>query len=433
MRQSKILGGGCFREMGVAPAPFPRRLPAAAGPGLLPAGAACAQAKFRARTAICDIISMAMEKLYVIYGSKGEEMARAIMERMNIARDLELLKKDQPLICLKPNLVVAQPAQWGATTDPDLVKGVIGYLREHGYTNIAIMESAWVGDDTAVAFEVCGYRQLAAEFAMPLVDLKKDGAVAVTVDGLELEICASLLAVDYLINLPVLKAHCQTKLTCALKNLKGCIPDREKRRFHRLGLHRPIACLNKVLRSHLTIVDGIIGDLTYEGGGTPVRMDCVIGGRDPVAVDAYAAELIGYRASEIEYIGLAERLGVGCAAVGAESIVYLNRRQEARRDEPALASEAVDYLRRWILEREACSPCYAALVYALRRLKENGRLEKLPPVCIGQGWKGHAGKIGVGACTRGCRRHVPGCPPRAGEIVAALQSWLDQWPGSGSR
>ena len=212
MRQSKILGGGCFREMGVAPAPFPRRLPAAAGPGLLPAGAACAQAKFRARTAICDIISMAMEKLYVIYGSKGEEMARD-HGTDEYRPGPELLKKDQP-ICLA-NLVVAQPAQWGATTAPDLVKGVIGYLREHGYTNIAIMESAWVGDDTAVAFEVCGYRQLAAEFAMPLVDLKKDGAVAVTVDGLELEICASLLAVDYLINLPVLKAHCQTKLTCA--------------------------------------------------------------------------------------------------------------------------------------------------------------------------------------------------------------------------
>jgi hypothetical protein len=59
-----------------------------------------------------------MEKLYVIYGNKGEEMARAIMERMNIARDLEAIKKENPLIRFKPNLVVAQPAQWGATTDP---------------------------------------------------------------------------------------------------------------------------------------------------------------------------------------------------------------------------------------------------------------------------------------------------------------------------
>lgn len=365
-----------------------------------------------------------MEKLCVIYGSRAEEMARAIMERMDIDRDLASLKKGNPLICLKPNLVVAQPAHWGATTDPGLVKGVIGYLREHGYTNIAIMESAWVGDDTQKAFEVCGYRKIAAEYSVPLVDLKQDRAVTLTVDGLEIEICARLLEVDYLINLPVLKAHCQTGLTCALKNLKGCIPDREKRRFHRLGLHRPIACLNKAIRSHLTVVDSIVGDLTYEGGGTPVRMDRVIAGRDPVMVDAYAAELIGYRAAEVEYIGLAERLGVGNAAAGEDSIVYLNRRTAARRDEPALASGEVDYLRRWILEKEACSPCYAALIYALRRLKESGQLEKLPPVCIGQGWKEKPGELGVGACTRSCFRHVRGCPPRAGDIAAALQSWV---------
>ena len=32
-------------------------------------------------------------------------------------------------------------------------------------------------------------------------------------------------------------------MTCALKNLKGCLPDREKRRFHALGLTKPIAAL----------------------------------------------------------------------------------------------------------------------------------------------------------------------------------------------
>ena len=46
-----------------------------------------------------------------------------------------------------------------------------------------------------------------------------------------MEICCRALDADFLINLPVLKGHCQTAMTCALKNCKGCIPDREKRRF----------------------------------------------------------------------------------------------------------------------------------------------------------------------------------------------------------
>ncbi len=59
------------------------------------------------------------------------------------------------------------------------------------------------------------------------MDLKHDKATAVTAAGLNFTVCQTALGLDYLINVPVLKAHCQTNLTCALKNLKGCIPDRE--------------------------------------------------------------------------------------------------------------------------------------------------------------------------------------------------------------
>ena len=37
-----------------------------------------------------------------------------------------------------------------------------------------------------------------------------------------MEICEKALDADFLINLPVLKGHCQTVMTCALENCKGC-------------------------------------------------------------------------------------------------------------------------------------------------------------------------------------------------------------------
>ncbi len=50
--------------------------------------------------------------------------------------------------------------------------------------------------------------------------------------------------------------------------MKGCIPNKEKRRFHTMGLHKPIAYLNKILKQNLIVVDGIIGgDLNFEEGG----------------------------------------------------------------------------------------------------------------------------------------------------------------------
>ena len=41
-------------------------------------------------------------------------------------------------------------------------------------------------------------------------------------------------------------------------------------------------------------------------------------------------------------------------------------------------------------------------------------------ICIGRGFRGEEGKIGVGACTRGFEKSCPGCPPSAAEILRFL-------------
>ncbi|MDW7650384.1 MAG: DUF362 domain-containing protein [Bacillota bacterium] len=360
-----------------------------------------------------------MEKLYVMYGAEAEQMAYALLETMDVAGELAGMKN--PLIGIKPNLVVAQPAEWGATTDPNLVRGVIEYLQQHGFTNIIILESAWVGDSTEKAFDVCGYRKL----GVPLFDLKKDESTSFEVEGTEIHVCKKALEVDYLINMPVLKAHCQTRLTCALKNLKGCVPDKEKKRFHTLGLHKPIAALNKILRANVTVVDGIIGDLTYEGGGTPVRLNRVLASRDPVLLDTYAAELIGYGLDDVPYIRMAEKLGVGSTKL-AGRVTELNSKKEARVPESLLAGKEVENLARWIEEDQACSACYGSLIHALMRLQESGQLTKNFKVHIGQGCQTLTGTLGVGECTRNFQFNITGCPPKAKEIVSGLTEWINK-------
>ncbi len=369
-----------------------------------------------------------MHKLYIMYGDKPREMAAKILQEMNIGRDIKRLGKKEPLIGIKPNLVVSQPAEWGATTSPELVRGVIGYLHQQGLKNIIILESAWVGDSTEKAFRVCGYEDISREYQVPLVDLKKDRSREFNAAGMKIHVCGKALEADYLINMPVLKAHCQTKLTCALKNLKGCIPDKEKRRFHTLGLHKPIALLNRVLKTDLVVVDGIIGDLTREEGGTPVKMNRVIAGKDPVLVDTYAAELIGYQVEDIEYIGVAAELGVGSTRLSAESLIELNSSRDAPPAGEILASREVEQLSRWIVEDQACSACYGSLVYALKRLKEKGKLERLKQkIHIGQGFKEkEMTGIGVGLCTGKFAAGVAGCPPPAKKIVRFLEEQLDR-------
>jgi len=235
--------------------------------------------------------------------------------------------------------------------------------------------------------------------------------------------------VDYLINLPVLKAHCQTKLTCALKNLKGCIPDHEKRRFHRLGLDRPIAQLASVLPVDLTIVDAICGDLTFEEGGNPVPMGRLIAGTDPVLLDSYAASLLGLATAEIPYLTLAAALGVGSTDLSTAKLAEVN--PEAKQAGKFRLTGRAEGLARHVDERKACSACYGSLIHALHRLDEEGELKRLTRkgerIKIGQGFRGeHGAGIGVGACTRNLDYSLPGCPPTAREIKVFLQRFMKE-------
>lgn len=72
------------------------------------------------------------------------------------------------------------------------------------------------------------------------LDLQKDNWQTCDCQGMELKICEEALKLDFLINVPVMKGHCQTKITCALKNMKGLLPNTEKRRFLLWGCTSPL-------------------------------------------------------------------------------------------------------------------------------------------------------------------------------------------------
>jgi len=356
-------------------------------------------------------------EIHVIYGDNPIRMTYELLEKAQLAAEL----KPDMLIGLKPNLIIAKRASEGATTSPEIAEGVIKYLLDHGMKRIEILESSWVGDDTKRAFRVCGYEELSKKYGIPLHDLKDDGFEVKRVGELDIKVCKKALAVDFLINMPVLKAHCQTNLTCALKNLKGCIPDSEKRRFHSLGLHKPIGYLNKALRTDFIVVDAIAGDLTFEEGGNPVHMDRLIAGRDPVLIDAYAASLLGYETEDIEYIGIAARVGVGCDDLHKAKIIEHDANlKNGNQFKPTMKLQR---LANKVIAKEACSACYGSLIHALQRLADKGNLDAVrEPISIGQGFKGQpVDGIRIGQCTLKSGEGVTGCPPTAKDILDFLE------------
>lgn len=353
-------------------------------------------------------------KIYIAYGKDAKEMTLSLLERANIKDRIPKGAR----IALKPNLVVAKPAAEGATTHTGILEALIEYLYQHGHRQIAIMESAWVGERTERAFDLCGYNKLSEKYGVPLYDLKKDRTIDIDTPIGKMSVARRVTEVDYLINLPVLKGHCQTRMTCALKNLKGCLPDREKRRFHGLGLHRPIAALAAALKPALTIVDSICGDLNFEEGGTPIQTNRILLGEDMVQLDAYGCHLMGIDVHAVEYIPLAEKYGAGKMEFREGDIIQINR--SGLTEEYTRASGLVRRLIRNVQQRDACSPCFGNLVHALYRLEQEGT-SFTGPIAIGQGWQGKAfNGIGIGRCCDGAAKQLAGCPPSAEDIKRAL-------------
>ena len=332
---------------------------------------------------------MDKNQIFITSGTEYKRMTKELLEKADLQSHIGDRKKK---IGIKPNLVSPSEASWGATTHPEVVAGIIEYLKEHGFRDMVMLEGSWVGDKTREAFETCGFDRLEEEYQVP-----------------------------------VLKGHCQTKITCALKNMKGLIPNKEKRRFHSLGLHKPIAHLNMGIQQDFIVVDNICGDLDFEDGGNPVVMNRVMAACDPVLVDAYVCQMMHYEVAEVPYVKLAGELGVGCSDISKADVRFL----EDGADQRMPISRKVVELADAVEEVESCSACYGYLIPALEMLKEEGLFEKLDEkICIGQGYRGKKGVLGVGHCTCKFQNYVEGCPPLEGDIYEFLKEYIgERTPG----
>ena len=364
---------------------------------------------------------MIKNQIWKIYGTDYKDMTKTLLGATDLAGRIGDRSKR---VGIKPNLVTAAPAEFGGTTHPEIIAGIIEYLQDQGFDNLVIAEGSWVGDKTKDAFEYCGYNRLSREYGVPLVDAQKEKSHTVDCAGMELAITDVVDSIDFLINVPVLKGHCQTKITCALKNVKGLIPNKEKSRFHRLGLHKPIAHLQAGIRQDFIVVDHICGDLDFEEGGNPIVRNCIMAALDPVLVDSYTCHLLGYTPDDVPYIRLAERLGFGTTDLDQAEIININEGsqdeelpRERRVLDVAYAVDAVD----------SCSACYGSLVGALYRLKQEGLLEKLDTrIGIGQGMQGKTGRLGVGRCTKDFDVCIMGCPPDEDKIYRELRQYIEK-------
>ena len=94
-------------------------------------------------------------------------------------------------------------------------------------------------------------------------------------------------------------------ITCAMKNLFGAIAYSRKVKYHPI-LEEAIVGINKILKPHVNVVDGIVALGRY-----PYKLSLVMAGTSTFAVDSVASQIMGYKPSQISFLSLAAKEQLG--------------------------------------------------------------------------------------------------------------------------
>ncbi len=243
----------------------------------------------------------------------------AVQKALQPLGTMSALIKSGQNVLLKPNLVVARRAELAVSTHPEVVRAVALEVLEVGAKPI-IADSPGFGSAQSVC-AACGLDHVAKELGIEIHDLSKNPEVRRLPKDSPFQtpkFGAIALQADAIINLPKVKAHAQTGMTCAVKNLYGTVSGKRKALYHfRAGddIHRFckfICAITRYLNPVLNLADGIIGLESYgPTRGDPRALGFLAASVDPVALDRIVLELLAVPTQTVPTMAAARALAWG--------------------------------------------------------------------------------------------------------------------------
>jgi len=253
----------------------------------------------------------------VAVAQKGTPEAMARASVLALGGMGKFVKKGD-VVVVKPNIGWDRTPEQAANTNPEVVKAVVKMCLEAGAKKVRVMDRPC--NDPRRCYTRSGIKEAVESIGDPAVTVEHvDERNFVTVPikkGKTLEswtFYKEMLDADRMINVPIAKHHNAARLTMSLKNIMGCLGGNRGNIHH--DLDQNIAALNTVMKFDLIVMDAV-RVLTANGpqGGRLQdvrRLDTVVAGTDPVAVDAYGATLFGLTASDVPHVIYAGQMGLG--------------------------------------------------------------------------------------------------------------------------
>jgi len=255
---------------------------------------------------------------------ENDNVYDAVKKAIEAAGQPDLSSGDTVIV--KPNLCAPKPYDSGVITNIEVTKAVCKYLVEEMNVKTFVGDMPIVGWDPKEVYQELGIKEEVEKVGAQFLDFSEEEFIKIEIPGgkklRSVKVLKRAFEVDGIISLPVMKNHFLTGVTLSIKNLKGLIAQDQRTKIHVLGLHEPVVDLFQALKNQIkyAIVDGTYAanqvkpSGPYYGPIEPgeiVKMDIIIAGRDPVAVDAVTSRVMGFDPKKIKIINIAAERGLG--------------------------------------------------------------------------------------------------------------------------
>jgi uncharacterized protein (DUF362 family) len=260
-------------------------------------------------------------KKYKVAVVRYEKPTESVRKAVEMSGGLEHMPA-QARVFIKPNIVFWTRAtafpKWGVITTSRIVEDIIILLKERGVDDITIGEGTVTMNpkDTetpAHAFETLGYNVLKQKYGIKYINVFERPFEKVDLDdGVELSFNTDILNSDFVVDLPVMKAHNQTVVSLGIKNLKGTIDIPSRKRCHTMtpgkDLHFWVAKLADKMPPMFTLLDGVYTNERGPGpDGRMHRSNLLVASSDVLAADLVGAKLLGHEPRNVPHLVHAAR------------------------------------------------------------------------------------------------------------------------------
>lgn len=249
--------------------------------------------------------------LVVAHGASPAQITKAAIDALGGIRRF-ISRGD--IVVVKPNMAWDRLPEQAGNTNPEVVAAVVKLCFEAGAKKVKVFDRPV--NDPRRCYVQSGIADAARAVGADVdyVDERKFKDMAINGQALKSwPLYTEVFEADKVINVPIAKHHGLAKLTLSLKNWMGVMGG-SRRQIHQ-KLDESLVDLSMKIRPTLTILDAV-RILTANGpqGGSLAdvkKLDTVIAGIDQVAIDSYGATLFGMKGSDLGYVRMGEKMGLG--------------------------------------------------------------------------------------------------------------------------